>query len=147
MAIKGLVGLGQSVVGLGSLANPDITYLRQSPAGRADAQAGTDDGRPAIGADEANVIVRRVAAGFKNGLAAGIRFSVVDNFYDLPPFIVSAAIQDKAENAIDGANFENTIYLVRDKHATAEEFEKHCFTNCMGMKDSGACLAMRWWPS
>jgi N12 class adenine-specific DNA methylase/adenine-specific DNA methylase len=105
--------------GVNASGNASVLYSRQS----ADADAGTYRVGAAISRSDADKIVGGVVSSFKNGLA-GTSIRVVDSFHDLPTVIKDAAIRDNAENAIDGVHADNTIYLVRDKHSTAQQFEQ-----------------------
>jgi hypothetical protein len=100
-----------------------IVFSRQAPGTGAKAQAGANNEGAAISQVVANQVVGRIVAGFGNGLT-GITIRIVDTFNDLPQLIIDATVREQAENAIDGVNSNNSIYLVRGRYATAEQFRK-----------------------
>jgi len=119
------------------LQKADGSFVRQEPAkfslSGAQAQANTigNSQGTAITQVEADKVVGRVVAGLKNGIQ-GISIRVVDSFNNLPQVIIDQAIREKTENAIDGVNADNVIYLVRDKHATPEHLEKTLLHELVG---------------
>lgn len=98
-------------------------FSRQFSSANGKVQAGADNEGAAISQSVVNQVLGRVTAGVTNRLA-GVRFSIVDGFYQLPPAVIDAAVRDKAENILYCVSFENAVYFVRDKHATANKFKK-----------------------